>query len=181
MPKKFGRKRAPKRKSSQNTDSLLFSEKRLRSYSPDKSNEDGVNGQVRYLLPTKEKNKLTYRAVRDRKLKKVDSTPTPTPVTPQTVADKPMTNMELMFRRDEQLKLRKERIATICNKLIEEPYAQCRLLSSLIPFCTEQDPVVAVTIRKIGILSALAVVKDIMPGYKVDFLYLHFDFPIIIL
>ena len=167
MPKKFGKKRAPKRKASQSTNSLLSSEKRHRSYSQDRSSSDGVSGEVRYLLPTKEKNKLTYRAVRDKKLKKIDSIPTPTP---QIEINVPLTNVELMYRRDELLKLRRERIAVICNKLIEDPYGQCKLLYNLIPFCTEQDPVVAITVRKIGILSALAVVKDIMPGYKVIFI-----------
>ena len=171
MPKKFGKKRAPKRKASQNINNLLSSEKKSRTYSPDRSNSDAINRAVRYLLPTKENNKLTYRAVGDKKLKKVDYGPTPTL---QNVSEMPLTNTELMFRRDELLRLRRERVAAICNKLIEEPYAQCKLLSSLVPFCTEQDPVVAVTVRKMGILSVLAVVKDIMPGYKVCKRFLHF-------
>ena len=129
------------------------------------------NGTNRFLLPTKENNILTYRAVRERKFKKVRRSKTnsvlQTGEEKNDKIDRPITTTELIWRRDELLKLRKEKIAIICNKLLQEPYANCKLLPSLIPFCTEQEFVITVTVRKLGLLSTLAVVKDIMPGYKV--------------
>lgn len=133
------------------------------------------NGTNRFLLPTKEKNTLTYRAVKERKIKRVRRLKANSVLQngeeKNGKIDRPaVTTTELIWRRDELLKLRKEKLAIICNKLIEEPYAHCKLLPSLIPFCTEQEYVIAITVRKLGLLSTLAVVKDNMPGYKVHLL-----------
>ena len=129
------------------------------------------HGTNRFLLPTKEKNILTYRAVKERKIKKVRRSKVNSALQngeeKNDEIDRPITMTELIWRRDELLKLRKEKLAIICNRLIEEPYAHCKLLPSLFSFCTEQEFVIAITVRKIGLLSTLAVVKDIMPGYKV--------------
>ncbi|KAI6655019.1 Macrophage erythroblast attacher [Oopsacas minuta] len=169
MRRSFDKKRVPKRKAPQTTN-LLNSEKKSRSYSPDNSSRNSINSNFRFLLPTKEKNTLTYRAVEEKKNIKITNLQTNPVLQNEESCDKfdrQMTTTELICRRDELLKLRKEKIAIICNKLIEEPYFQCKLLPSLIPFCTEQESVIAITVRKLGILSTLAVIKDIMPGYKV--------------
>ena len=167
MRKNFSKRKANKRKAPKENDELLSYEKKSRSYSPERS---GRKEKVRYLLPTKEKNVLIYRAV-----KEVESRPKyPPSKLVQQIAEpdddvikEPMTNAELMCLRERLLKSRREQLASICNKVIEDPYSKCTLLSTLTALCTEKEPLISLTIRKLGLISALAVVKDIMPGYKV--------------
>lgn len=69
---------------------------------------------------------------------------------------------------------KKNKLAEIGISLLEDPEANIKSLKDLLQFCHDKDHKVV----KLGLLSLLAVFKDIIPGYffdfVLDFIFLRF-------
>ncbi|NP_001088273.1 nucleolar complex protein 3 homolog [Xenopus laevis] len=78
-----------------------------------------------------------------------------------------MTTEELLVHRQVTLEQRKTHIATLASAILSEPENNIRKLKELRSMLMEQDPSVAVTVRKLVMLSLMEVFKDITPSYKI--------------
>lgn len=95
----------------------------------------------------------------------VDGTET-TPDEPENDEPLPeLSGVELYLQRQEKLKLRKEKIASLSSAIVENPEENTKKLRELVSMLNEKDPDVCVTVRKYVMLSLLEVFKDIIPGY----------------
>ncbi|XP_030058902.1 nucleolar complex protein 3 homolog isoform X1 [Microcaecilia unicolor] len=74
---------------------------------------------------------------------------------------------ELLLRRKEMLRDRKVRIAALASAILSEPENSIKKLKELRAMLMEQDSTVAVTVRKLVMVSLMEVFKDIVPSYKI--------------
>uniref|UniRef100_A0A2P2JZB5 Uncharacterized protein MANES_14G011200 n=3 Tax=Rhizophora mucronata TaxID=61149 RepID=A0A2P2JZB5_RHIMU len=64
---------------------------------------------------------------------------------------------------EEAFESNKHKLAELGMSLLEDPESNIKLLKEMLQFCKNGDP----TIVKLGLLSLLAVFKDIIPGYRI--------------
>lgn len=90
-----------------------------------------------------------------------------------------LTTAQLFARREQKLKEKKDLIGLAASKLVEDPESnvsnitnnsahvlslQVSLLKTLRSLCEEREPEVCITVRKLAMVSTMAVFKDIVPG-----------------
>ncbi|XP_053307256.1 nucleolar complex protein 3 homolog [Spea bombifrons] len=85
------------------------------------------------------------------------------PEEPQRV----FTTEELLHQRRAKLEERKTQIATLASSVLADPENSIKKLKELRSMLMEQDPTVAVTVRKLVLISLMEVFKDIAPAYKI--------------
>uniref|UniRef100_A0A3P8UJ36 Nucleolar complex protein 3 homolog n=1 Tax=Cynoglossus semilaevis TaxID=244447 RepID=A0A3P8UJ36_CYNSE len=69
--------------------------------------------------------------------------------------------------RVEKIKQKKLQIATLASAIISAPYSNIKCLKELRGLLMETDPCVAVTVRKLVMVSLMEIFKDITPTYRI--------------
>ncbi|XP_078422130.1 nucleolar complex protein 3 homolog isoform X2 [Cetorhinus maximus] len=78
-----------------------------------------------------------------------------------------LTTEELLLLRRKTLQEKKIHIATLASSILTEPDNNIKKLKELRSMLMEKDPNVAVTVRKLVMVSLLEVFKDITPCYRI--------------
>lgn len=89
---------------------------------------------------------------------------------PEVAPDEPLrafTTEELIEHRRATLEQKKVQIATLSSAILADPESSIRKLKELRAMLMEQDSTVAVTIRKLVLISLMEIFKDIAPSYKI--------------
>ncbi|XP_030630348.1 nucleolar complex protein 3 homolog [Chanos chanos] len=79
----------------------------------------------------------------------------------------PLTPQEQFELRAEKLMEKRQRIANLASAILADPSANIKKLKELRTMLVETDPYVAVTVRKLVMVSLLEVFKDIVPSYRI--------------
>ncbi|XP_063076866.1 nucleolar complex protein 3 homolog isoform X2 [Engraulis encrasicolus] len=74
---------------------------------------------------------------------------------------------EHLEMRAEKLTERKERIARLGSAILADPHANIKRVKEMRAMLMETDPSVAVTVRKLVMVSLMEVFKDIVPSYRI--------------
>lgn len=82
-------------------------------------------------------------------------------------AVKPLTLAEQEQLRMQKLTEKKLRIAALGSAILSDPTNNIRKLKELRAMLMEKDPSIAVTTRKLAMLSLMEVFKDIVPSYRI--------------
>ncbi|KAK2496919.1 hypothetical protein MC885_005735 [Smutsia gigantea] len=78
-----------------------------------------------------------------------------------------LTLEEHLIERKRKLQEKKMRIAALASAILSDPESNVKKLKELRSMLMEQDPDVAVTVRKLVIISLMELFKDITPSYKI--------------
>ncbi|XP_039086089.1 nucleolar complex protein 3 homolog isoform X3 [Hyaena hyaena] len=78
-----------------------------------------------------------------------------------------LTLEEHLIERRKKLQEKKMHIAALASAILSDPESNIKKLKELRSMLMEQDPDVAVTIRKLVIVSLMELFKDITPSYKI--------------
>uniref|UniRef100_A0A452TC18 Nucleolar complex protein 3 homolog n=1 Tax=Ursus maritimus TaxID=29073 RepID=A0A452TC18_URSMA len=78
-----------------------------------------------------------------------------------------LTLEEHLIERRKKLEEKKMHIAALGSAILGDPESNIKKLKEIRSMLTEQDPDVAVTVRKLVIISLLELFKDITPSYKI--------------
>lgn len=76
----------------------------------------------------------------------------------------PREQLELRFQRLTEKKLR---IASLSSAILADPHVNIKRLKELRAMLMETDPCIAVTVRKLVMVSLMEVFKDIVPAYRI--------------
>ncbi|XP_067321831.1 nucleolar complex protein 3 homolog [Anolis sagrei] len=74
---------------------------------------------------------------------------------------------ELLIYRKKKLQEKKVHIAALASAVLSDPESNMKKLKELRAMLMEQDPNVAVTVRKLVMISLMELFKDITPSYKI--------------
>uniref|UniRef100_A0A8C8X8L3 Nucleolar complex protein 3 homolog n=1 Tax=Panthera leo TaxID=9689 RepID=A0A8C8X8L3_PANLE len=78
-----------------------------------------------------------------------------------------LTLEEHLIERRKKLQEKKMHIAALASAILSDPESNIKKLKELRSMLMEQDPDVAVTVRKLVIVSLMELFKDITPSYKI--------------
>lgn len=78
-----------------------------------------------------------------------------------------LTIEEHLIERKKKLQEKKIQIAALASAILSDPETNIKKLKELRSMLMEQDPDVAVTVRKLVIISLMELFKDITPSYKI--------------
>ncbi|XP_077310365.1 nucleolar complex protein 3 homolog [Lithobates pipiens] len=78
-----------------------------------------------------------------------------------------MSTEELIQHRKEKLEEKKVHIATLGSAILADPENSIKKLKELRAMLMEQDSTVAVTVRKLVLISLMEIFKDLAPSYKI--------------
>ncbi|XP_058527002.1 nucleolar complex protein 3 homolog isoform X2 [Ochotona princeps] len=78
-----------------------------------------------------------------------------------------LTVEEHLAERKKKLQEKKMHIAALASAIVSDPESNIKKLKELRSMLMEQDPDVAVTVRKLVIVSLMELFKDITPSYKI--------------
>ncbi|NXJ90555.1 NOC3L protein, partial [Corythaixoides concolor] len=78
-----------------------------------------------------------------------------------------LTPEEMAAQRRQKLQERKMHIAALASTILSEPDNSIKKLKELRAMLMEQDPNVAVIVRKLVMVSLMEIFKDIVPSYKI--------------
>ncbi|NWI23872.1 NOC3L protein, partial [Sula dactylatra] len=78
-----------------------------------------------------------------------------------------LTPAEMAAQRRQKLQERKTHIAALASAILSEPDNNIKKLKELRAMLMEQDPNVAVIVRKLVMVSLMEIFKDIVPSYKI--------------
>ncbi|OPJ84484.1 nucleolar complex 3-like protein [Patagioenas fasciata monilis] len=78
-----------------------------------------------------------------------------------------LTPEEMAAQRRQKLQERKMHIAALASAILSEPDNNIKKLKELRAMLMEQDPNVAVIVRKLVMVSLMEIFKDIVPSYKI--------------
>ncbi|EPY88761.1 hypothetical protein CB1_000155006 [Camelus ferus] len=116
----------------------------------------------------KEQRKLR-QAVRDAVSKKPVPLEDPKEKRPEIIEEpiRELTLEEHLIERKKKLQEKKMHIAALASAIISDPESNIKKLKELRSMLMEQDPDVAVTVRKLVTVSLMELFKDITPSYKI--------------
>ncbi|KAG8552313.1 hypothetical protein GDO81_004472 [Engystomops pustulosus] len=128
--------------------------------------------EVIHLLPIKDKTgiipqsieKPVVHAEEEEEEEVVD---TEEPEAPPAEPVRVFSTEELIEHRRTTLEQKKIHIASLASAILADPENSIKKLKELRVMLTEQDSTVAVTIRKLVLISLLEIFKDIAPSYKI--------------
>uniref|UniRef100_A0A8C5F276 Nucleolar complex protein 3 homolog n=1 Tax=Gopherus evgoodei TaxID=1825980 RepID=A0A8C5F276_9SAUR len=106
-----------------------------------------------HLLPIKDKSGIIPQT-----MEKPESCEEPQPV---------LTTDELLIQRRRKLQEKKRHIAALAAAILSDPENSIKKLKELRAMLMEQDPNVAVIVRKLVMVSLMEIFKDITPSYKI--------------
>ncbi|KAL8187120.1 UNVERIFIED_CONTAM: Nucleolar complex protein 3 [Gekko kuhli] len=78
-----------------------------------------------------------------------------------------LTTEELLVHRRQKLQEKKTHIAALASAILADPENNIKKLKELRSMLMEQDPNVAVIVRKLVMISLMEIFKDITPSYKI--------------
>ncbi|XP_067286431.1 nucleolar complex protein 3 homolog [Pseudorasbora parva] len=78
-----------------------------------------------------------------------------------------LTPREQLALRTERLTEKKLRIASLSSAILADPHVNIKKLKELRAMLMETDPCIAVTVRKLVMVSLMEVFKDIVPAYRI--------------
>uniref|UniRef100_A0A8C6W9H9 Nucleolar complex protein 3 homolog n=1 Tax=Nannospalax galili TaxID=1026970 RepID=A0A8C6W9H9_NANGA len=78
-----------------------------------------------------------------------------------------LTMEEHLIERRKKLQEKKIQIAALASAILSDPESNIKKLKELRSMLMEQDPDVAVTVRKLVVVSLMELFKDITPSYKI--------------
>ncbi|ELK36645.1 Nucleolar complex protein 3 like protein [Myotis davidii] len=78
-----------------------------------------------------------------------------------------LTIEEHLIERKKKLQEKKLHIAALASAILSDPESNVKKLKELRSMLMEQDPDVAVTVRKLVVISLMELFKDITPSYKI--------------
>ncbi|XP_004680664.1 PREDICTED: nucleolar complex protein 3 homolog [Condylura cristata] len=78
-----------------------------------------------------------------------------------------LTLEEHLIERKRKLQEKKMHIAVLASAILSDPESNIKKLKELRSMLMEQDPDVAVTVRKLVVISLMELFKDITPSYKI--------------
>uniref|UniRef100_A0A8C8MCC0 Nucleolar complex protein 3 homolog n=1 Tax=Oncorhynchus tshawytscha TaxID=74940 RepID=A0A8C8MCC0_ONCTS len=110
--------------------------------------------EVIHLLPIKDK----IRGLIPQSMEKPEDEAVPGPA---------LTPQEQLKLRTQKLTNRKLRIASLGSDILSDPTTNIKKLKELRAMLMETDPYVAVTVRKLVMVSLMEVFKDIVPSYRI--------------
>uniref|UniRef100_A0A0F7Z6T1 Nucleolar complex protein 3 homolog n=1 Tax=Crotalus adamanteus TaxID=8729 RepID=A0A0F7Z6T1_CROAD len=127
-----------------------------------------------HLLPIKDKHGIIPQTIE----KPVISTEEETEEKEEVVEEKeviealedPLSGLtveELLVHRKKKLQEKKMQIAALASAILSDPENNIRKLKELRAMLMEQDPNVAVIVRKLVMISLMELFKDITPSYKI--------------
>uniref|UniRef100_A0A8C0H0Y1 Nucleolar complex protein 3 homolog n=1 Tax=Chelonoidis abingdonii TaxID=106734 RepID=A0A8C0H0Y1_CHEAB len=108
-----------------------------------------------HLLPIKDKSGIIPQTMEKPGKKQVEE--------PQPV----LTTDELLIQRRRKLQEKKRHIAALAAAILSDPENSIKKLKELRAMLMEQDPNVAVIVRKLVMVSLMEIFKDITPSYKI--------------
>lgn len=79
----------------------------------------------------------------------------------------PVSTVQLYAKRNKKLGQRKERIALLATRILENPQENMKSLKELRLMMDDKDRDIFLTIRKLVAVSLLEVFKDILPSYRI--------------
>ncbi|XP_028929599.1 LOW QUALITY PROTEIN: nucleolar complex protein 3 homolog [Ornithorhynchus anatinus] len=123
-----------------------------------------------HLLPIKDKNRIIPQTrERPAVIVEEDVEQQEVQIEEAVTADlRPMlTTEELLTERREKLREKKVHIAALASAILSDPENNIKKLKELRALLTEQDPSIAVIVRKLVMLSLMEIFKDITPSYKI--------------
>ncbi|XP_053548291.1 nucleolar complex protein 3 homolog [Bombina bombina] len=127
--------------------------------------------EVIHLLPIKDKRGIIPQSIEkpvvlsDEEVVEEMETEEP-PEEPQEPV-RILTAEELLAQRRDKLQEKKTQIASLASSILSDPENSIKKLKELRAMLMEQDPTVAVTVRKMVMISLMEVFKDITPSYKI--------------
>ncbi|NXS31332.1 NOC3L protein, partial [Pomatostomus ruficeps] len=124
-----------------------------------------------HLLPIKDKTGIIPQAVEKPVLNVArDEDDTEEMEEEEDVNEEPLpilTPEEMAAQRRQKLQERKMHIAALASAVLSEPDSNIKKLKELRAMLMEQDPNVAVVVRKLVMVSLMEIFKDITPSYKI--------------
>ncbi|KAI5627412.1 nucleolar complex protein 3-like [Silurus asotus] len=132
--------------------------------------------EVIHLLPIKDKSGLIPRTMEKPVVQKVPEEDQQEEVygleSEQTIMEESqsflrLTSEEQLRLRSQKLMERKLRIANLGSAILTDPDSNIKKLKELRAMLMETDPSVAVTVRKLVMVSLMEIFKDIVPSYRI--------------
>ncbi|KAJ0016302.1 hypothetical protein NQD34_014592 [Periophthalmus magnuspinnatus] len=123
--------------------------------------------EVIHLLPIKDKRGVVPQSVErviERKEEEEEEEEEEEPQQEQEVTDQPDLSPE---HRELRLTQRKQQMAALASAVIADPHTTIKRLKELRSMLSEPDPSIAVTVKKLVMVSLMEVFKDITPTYKI--------------
>uniref|UniRef100_A0A4W4GM38 Nucleolar complex protein 3 homolog n=1 Tax=Electrophorus electricus TaxID=8005 RepID=A0A4W4GM38_ELEEL len=127
-----------------------------------------------HLLPIKDKSGLIPQTMEKPVMQKVDDDEEEEEVKDEDESEREVAQSFLSLTPEEQLELRSQKltekklcIAALGSAILAEPHSSIKKLKELRAMLMESDPCVAVTVRKLVMVSLLEIFKDIVPAYRI--------------
>ncbi|XP_043912597.1 nucleolar complex protein 3 homolog [Protopterus annectens] len=125
--------------------------------------------EIIHLLPIKDERGIIPQMI-EKLVRKDEEEEDEEPSVPQEAAQEPpplLTTEELLHHRAQLLQERKIHIAALCSAILSDPENNIKKLKELRSMLVEQDPSVAVTVRKLVMVSLMEIFKDLSPSYRI--------------
>ncbi|KAM4704450.1 nucleolar complex protein 3 homolog [Rhinophrynus dorsalis] len=128
--------------------------------------------EVIHLLPIKDKRGIIPQSMEKPVIQTEEQDEEEEMETQETeaVPEEPLpiqTTEELLAHRSSKLQEKKTQIASLASAILADPENSIKKLKELRAMLMEQDTTVAVTVRKLVMISLMEVFKDITPSYKI--------------
>ncbi|XP_055006484.1 nucleolar complex protein 3 homolog [Boleophthalmus pectinirostris] len=125
--------------------------------------------EVIHLLPIKDKKGVIPQSV-ERVIKREEEEESEEeeeePQQEQEVTDQSGADMS-PEHREQRLTERKQQMAALASAVIADPHNSIKCLKELRSLLSEPDPSIAVTVKKLVMVSLMEVFKDVAPSYKI--------------
>uniref|UniRef100_A0A8C9SRY9 Nucleolar complex protein 3 homolog n=1 Tax=Scleropages formosus TaxID=113540 RepID=A0A8C9SRY9_SCLFO len=132
--------------------------------------------EIIHLLPIKDKTGIIRQTMEKPVVRKVEEEETEEEEQPEEDMTQEEQDIEMMSSlspeeqqqlRGQKLQERKLRIAGLASAILADPVSSMKKLKELRSILMETDPSVAVTVRKLVMISLMEVFKDIVPSYRI--------------
>ncbi|KAK9965128.1 hypothetical protein ABG768_004237 [Culter alburnus] len=125
-----------------------------------------------HLLPIKDKSGLIPQSMEKPVVPEAEEEEEPKDQDELEIEEEPesgpsLTPQEQLELRTQRLMEKKLRIASLSSAILADPHANIKKLKELRAMLMETDPCVAVTVRKLVMVSLMEVFKDIVPAYRI--------------
>ncbi|XP_067226221.1 nucleolar complex protein 3 homolog [Chanodichthys erythropterus] len=125
-----------------------------------------------HLLPIKDKSGLIPQSMEKPVVPEAEEEEEPKDQDELEIEEEPesgpsLTPQEQLELRTQRLMEKKLRIASVSSAILADPHANIKKLKELRAMLMETDPCVAVTVRKLVMVSLMEVFKDIVPAYRI--------------
>ncbi|XP_051770071.1 nucleolar complex protein 3 homolog [Ctenopharyngodon idella] len=125
-----------------------------------------------HLLPIKDKSGLIPQSMEKPVVPEAEEEEEPKDQDELEIEEEPeigplLTPQEQLELRTQTLMEKKLRIASLSSAILADPHVNIKKLKELRAMLMETDPCVAVTVRKLVMVSLMEVFKDIVPAYRI--------------